>query len=153
MLKRIIKLILIIGCMLLIFVFSTDNGEESSGKSDGLIIKISEIIGNKKITKKDKAEIIDKYVVLVRKGAHFIIYLTLGLLIISFLKEFMVVNYKTVLLAVFLTFLYACSDEIHQLYVAGRSGEVKDVLLDTAGATIGCLIYSLFYKIRRKFYE
>ncbi|MCI8459831.1 MAG: VanZ family protein [Bacilli bacterium] len=153
MLRGMIKFILIVLCMLLIFSFSTDNSEESSSKSDGLIVKISEIFTGRKLKENERNKYIDKYVVLVRKSAHFTIYLILGLLILSFIREFRVVDYRAVLLSVFLTFLYACSDEVHQLFVPGRSGEFLDVLLDSVGALSGCLLYTLYYKIRRKLYE
>ena len=153
MLRRMIKFILIVLCMLLIFSFSTDNSEESSSKSDGLIVKISEIFTGRKLKENERNKYIDKYVVLVRKSAHFTIYLILGLLILSFIREFRVVDYRAVLLSVFLTFLYSCSDEVHQLFVPGRSGEFLDVLLDSVGALSGCLLYTLYYKIRRKLYE
>ena len=133
MLRGMIKFILIVLCMLLIFSFSTDNSEESSSKSDGLIVKISEIFTGRKLKENERNKYIDKYVVLVRKSAHFTIYLILGLLILSFIREFRVVDYRAVLLSVFLTFLYACSDEVHQLFVPGRSGEFLDVLLDSVG--------------------
>ena len=153
MLRGMIKFILIVLCMLLIFSFSTYNSEESSSKSDGLIVKISEIFTGRKLKENERNKYIDKYVVLVRKSAHFTIYLILGLLILSFIREFRVVDYRAVLLSVFLTFLYACSDEVHQLFVPGRSGEFLDVLLDSVGALSGCLLYTLYYKIRRKLYE
>jgi VanZ family protein len=41
-------------------------------------------------------------------------------------------------------FLYACSDEIHQLFVPNRSGELLDVLLDTFGGSLGVLSISFF---------
>ena len=106
-----------------------------------------------KLKENERNKYIDKYVVLVRKSAHFTIYLILGLLILSFIREFRVVDYRAVLLSVFLTFLYACSDEVHQLFVPGRSGEFLDVLLDSVGALSVCLLYTLYYKIRRKLYE
>lgn len=37
-------------------------------------------------------------------------------------------------------FLYACSDEIHQLFVPGRSGKFTDVLIDSAGALLAVLV-------------
>lgn len=41
---------------------------------------------------------------------------------------------------------YACTDELHQLFVAGRSGELRDVCIDGGGAAVGVLlIFALFY--------
>ena len=39
--------------------------------------------------------------------------------------------------------VYAATDEFHQLFVPGRSGQVKDVLLDSCGAAVGVLILML----------
>ena len=36
--------------------------------------------------------------------------------------------------------LYAASDEIHQLFVPGRSGQLRDVLLDSDGVAAGILL-------------
>ena len=46
---------------------------------------------------------------------------------------------KVILLAFLICGLYAISDEIHQLYVQGRSGQVSDVLIDSSGALVGIL--------------
>lgn len=40
-------------------------------------------------------------------------------------------------LAMVLVFLYAASDEIHQAWVPGRTGQASDVVVDTAGGAIG----------------
>ena len=146
MLKRIIKLILIVFWMGLIFSFSNDSGKVSTGKSDGLIIRVVETIMGRELNDSEKEKWIDYLVVPVRKGAHLFVYLVLGILIISFLKEFMIINYKVLLLGIFISFLYSCSDEIHQMLVPGRSGQVSDVLLDTIGASIGIIFYYLFYR-------
>ncbi len=39
-----------------------------------------------------------------------------------------------------ITTLYAATDELHQLFVQGRSGQVSDVILDSAGAIAGLLV-------------
>ena len=69
-------------------MFSNDNDYESTKKSDGLIIRTSELILNRKLTNKEKNIYTSKYVVLVRKTAHFTLYFLLGLFFCSFLKEF-----------------------------------------------------------------
>ena len=37
--------------------------------------------------------------------------------------------------------LYAVTDEFHQLFVPGRSGQFSDVVLDSAGALAGLLYW------------
>ena len=48
-------------------------------------------------------------------------------------------------------FLYSISDEIHQMFIDGRSSEKFDVLIDTIGSSFGVFInYTLKRKISKK---
>ncbi len=151
MIIKIVKFILIILCMAFIFSLSADNGEASEAKSDSVIVKITETILHKKLTAEEKEKYIENTVYVVRKTTHFILYFILGLLIISFLKEFGLTR-KSIIISIIVVLLYACSDEIHQTFVAGRSGEVFDVLIDTVGGSLATILYYLIYK-RRRFNE
>ena len=146
MIKKIIKIVLLLLCMILIFSFSSDNGSNSSKKSDGLIIRIYQSITHNKLSDKEKEIIVDKYVIPVRKSAHIIVYLILGVLSISLIKEYRLIDIKALIISIIFCFLYACSDEIHQLFVMDRSGEVLDVLIDSIGSFIGIYLYYLVYK-------
>ena len=152
MLRKIIKLLLIVCWMMYIFSFSNDTGVVSTKKSDGLIIKIVETISNKKLSNDEKEKWVRYLVVPVRKSAHLVIYLILGLLIYSFVLEFLFSNLKSFLLTISSSFLYACSDEIHQMIVSGRSGQISDVLLDMLGVLLGIIIYKFIFE-RRRVYE
>jgi VanZ family protein len=44
------------------------------------------------------------------------------------------------LYAMAITFLYACSDEFHQLFVPGRAGRFTDVLIDCTVAGLITII-------------
>ena len=138
--------------MATIFMFSSDNNVESTKKSDGLIIRTTEFVLNRKLTNKEKELYTSKYIVIVRKTAHFTLYFLLGLFYCSFLKEFDLTNKKLLLYTVLFVFIYACSDEIHQLFISGRSGEVLDVLIDTLGGFTSSLIYTSF-RVRRRLHE
>ena len=47
--------------------------------------------------------------------------------------------------------LYAISDEFHQTFVAGRSGQITDVLIDLSGSLAGILLLStILYLTNRK---
>ena len=48
------------------------------------------------------------------------------------------------------TFLYACTDEFHQLFVPGRAGRFTDVLIDTTGGIIMLLFIALVTRVARK---
>lgn len=151
--KKTIKLILIILCMILIFTFSSDTADVSTKKSDSVIVKTCEVLMGRKLTEKEKEKYIDKLVFVVRKGAHFSIYLILGLLIMSYFKEIYLVSNKGLFIAILICFLYACSDEVHQLFVPGRSGEITDVLIDTTGGLVGSYLYYFIFTIRRRLHE
>ncbi len=59
---------------------------------------------------------------------------------------------KTAGISLLISMLYACTDEFHQHFVPGRSCEVRDALIDTAGALIGILVLGIlmhFHKRRR----
>ena len=57
-------------------------------------------------------------------------------------------------MSILLSFLYACTDELHQIFVPGRSAQFRDVLIDTLGASFGAtityLIIKLFTKIKTR---
>ena len=53
-------------------------------------------------------------------------------------------------MSIFLSFLYACTDELHQIFVPGRSAQFRDVLIDTLGASFGAIITYLIIKLFAK---
>ena len=55
---KFIKLSLVILCMALIFIFSSDTSDTSTKKSDGVIIKSCEFVLRRKLTDKEK----EKYI-------------------------------------------------------------------------------------------
>ncbi|GKX68088.1 VanZ family protein [Inconstantimicrobium mannanitabidum] len=46
-------------------------------------------------------------------------------------------------------FLYACTDEIHQLFVIGRNGCIRDVFIDTFGGST-YLVLAYIYNYLKK---
>lgn len=53
---------------------------------------------------------------------------------------------KQVIFAGVMGIAYAISDEIHQLFVSGRAGQVQDVVIDSIGVILGICILMLFIK-------
>ena len=144
--KKIIKLTLVILWMLLIFFFSNQKAADSSKLSDGIIVKVANVFVDKDLSTKEKEIILEKYTTIVRKTAHIGIYLVLGGLVINLLMEY---NIKHVILvSLIVCLLYSVSDEIHQLFIKGRSGELRDIIIDSSGSLLG--IYS-YYIIKKKF--
>ena len=52
-------------------------------------------------------------------------------------------------LAIIICILYATSDELHQLFVMGRSCELRDVFIDSLGSVSGIIIYNLIEKNKK----
>ncbi|WP_018212343.1 VanZ family protein, partial [Desulfitobacterium hafniense] len=81
---------------------------------------------------------------IVRKSAHFLTYLVLSVLSMNALRRSGIKGMQQIVIAIGICVLYAISDEVHQLYVPGRSGQLKDVLLDSGGTIVGAALYRLF---------
>ncbi len=84
----------------------------------------------------------------IRKLAHFLSYLVLGVLVLNAFGKCGVQGYKRIIFSAIVCILYAASDEIHQLYVPGRGGQIRDVLIDSSGAATGFILYIITRKIR-----
>lgn len=84
---------------------------------------------------------------IVRKNAHFFAYLTLGILVLNGLRRSGVNIKQGAGVALLICILYAVTDEVHQLYIPGRSGEVRDVMIDSAGASLGIMIYLIVSRL------
>lgn len=81
---------------------------------------------------------------IVRKGAHIFAYFMLGVLTFRALRQTKLA--KPALWTIIICAIYAATDEFHQLFVVGRSGEMRDILIDTVAATVGIAITHLIYK-------
>jgi hypothetical protein len=56
---------------------------------------------------------------------------------------------RLALAGVLISILYAVSDEVHQLFVPGRSGSIGDVLLDSTGIGFAFLVYFISVRYRQ----
>ncbi len=140
-------------------MFSNQKAVESSKLSDGLILRSVRIIEKINHKQYSDEEILKRFIYPVRKLAHVTIYFILGFLVYLYIKDLKIDN--KIIISILICVLYATSDEIHQLFILGRSGEVKDVLIDTLGSVLGILFlkilksnkkiknYLLFNKIKR----
>ena len=138
--SKIIKLILVILWMGLIFVFSSQDGYESTKTSDTFFYKVIDVVTGNKLIESEKIELAEKYIPIVRKGAHFFLYFVLAILVFILLKEYAIVRYKLIIYTLIWVILYSISDEVHQLFVPGRVGSIKDVLIDSGGGILSTMI-------------
>lgn len=150
---RIILLILLLSLMATIFVFSHQPADVSSQVSGGLIYRFLNFLvsGFDSLTESEKTQMVGDLQYIVRKGAHACSYATMGVISMGLMATF---NFKkrglTAAFALLITLLYSISDEVHQLFVEGRSGQVSDVILDSCGAILGIAVVSFFIWIARK---
>lgn len=59
-------------------------------------------------------------------------------------------NIHNIYYAIGLCILYSCTDEFHQLFINGRSGSFRDVLIDTIGILIGTYLYKILIVNKEK---
>lgn len=87
---------------------------------------------------------------IVRKSAHIILFCFLSILCFVVIYE-LKSNVKIATLVSFsITFIYACIDEIHQLFIPGRSGKINDVLIDSIGVIVGLIFINLIFMLNNK---
>lgn len=142
---------IIMACV--IFGFSKQDGEESSGlsyKAADIILTISNKAGIVDYNESNKEVMIEKLQYPIRKMAHMTEYAILSVLIMTALLVDGLKAFKLPLTAWLMTTIFAATDEFHQLFVPGRCGSPKDVLIDSIGSIIGLLIYCLLIKAVKK---
>lgn len=131
--REIIYWILLIIWMVGIFIMSNQPASISDSQSLGVIDKLSRLGIDMNHAFGQMANFV------VRKCSHFLEYMILALLIFNVLKLYYDMK-QVVIITTLLVFLFACSDEIHQLFVLGREGAIRDVIIDTCGGLTLILI-------------
>ena len=126
--------ILTVICMGVIFWFSSRTAEQSSEQSGVLLEWLIKYFGDNFFT-----------TFIVRKLAHFLEFT--GLCVLFNLALFQTKRKLMPISSIICTSVYAITDEIHQLYVPGRSCELRDWAIDSAGAICGSIGFLLLYCI------
>ena len=134
MMKKMIKTFLWIFCLILIFYFSSQNGTKSDFLSNGILIKIADLL---RIN--DVDGFVEIFGILIRKVAHFVEYFMLFILTYECFKEYKIK--KVLVVSLLFCILWAFFDEFHQLFVDGRCGQIKDVLIDSFGSFTSLLFW------------
>ncbi len=138
--------------MALIFFLSSQPSAGSNYLSKGVTKLILEILG-KILPINVEISTIDAHVSqlnhFVRKFAHFFAYLVLGIFVLNALHKS---NSKKVVSYSFIfCFIYAVSDELHQIFVPGRGCQLKDVIIDSIGSIAGIFLAKEYFRLTRKF--
>lgn len=155
-----------------IFAFSSQSGDESSVSSDSIVYIICEMITPKleSFTDTQRTAFVEELAFIVRKAAHFTLYFILSVFSFNALRfinnpqaesvakkesaaqiEFVQrIKFAPYPAALGFCMFYAATDEFHQLFVQGRSGEPRDVLIDSSGALTALLICAAVEAISAK---
>lgn len=74
----------------------------------------------------------------IRKIAHFALYALLGRAIFTFIRQhYIFAKIQTYYIFSFIaTVIYAITDECHQIFINGKSAELKNVLIDASDCTL-----------------
>lgn len=136
--------------LIIIFLLSHQPASISTETSTAFTRTIINIVNNitgNNIDEEQIETIVDSTFTLVRKIAHLTEYLILGILMINVVKNYQKNIKKIIIISLLSCILYACTDEIHQLFVPGRSGQLLDVFIDTIGSIIGIFSYKYMYHL------
>lgn len=156
--KMIFCWILVIIWASFIFFMSNMNTEESNGKSKATLNDVVEKtvnttnklgITDKHPSQSKMKQVIDKFNYPFRKVAHASEYFIFTILVINALLNSGVRGKKIILISILICFMYSCTDEFHQTFVSGRTGQFSDCLIDTLGGVFGCLVYKIIIKINK----
>lgn len=152
---RIFWAIVLVLWLLTIFLFSAQPAEESGKLSDGICYKLAAFCNqmlNLGYGEASLQHVAGWLSFPVRKAAHMTEYAVLALLVYRNLllwKRFPERRSRSVLSWV-TAVCCAGVDEIHQLFVEGRCGTVKDVCIDAIGAALGLLLVRFWLRRRKR---
>lgn len=166
-LKVTLSVSLTLAIMVLIFCFSAQSGGESGSLSDAIARMLASAFvgGFDNMPIEQQTQIIAQMSWPIRKTAHASEYACLAMSLVITCWQIAAWRHETRegarlcprrvpfvgMTAFVIAVLYACSDEIHQLFIDGRAGRFSDVLVDASGAAIGCLLMCLLvWRFMRK---
>ena len=150
--------------MVFIFMMSSAGKDESNSQSGAVCEFICEhfVEGYEEMAPEEQIQMQQKISFPVRKCAHLSEYAVLGALMTLTAASWLRGDEETmrtgetaggtvrILPVLAAGFLYAVSDEIHQIFVPGRSGEPRDVLIDTSGVLIGICLVRFHFSLRER---
>lgn len=137
--------------MILIFCFSAQTAVKSDQVESAVVNNQTQVIET--VLKDNKSQYIENVVrwfeIWIRKIAHILTFAALGFFLcgtfisIDKIKKI----YVRILLALGVGLVYGITDEVHQIFVEGRSPEIGDVVYDFSGVLLGAILMLLCYSI------
>lgn len=144
---RAVIIVLLAAHLLLIFGFSHQKAQQSDGTSSSVVVMLVRLLHSDfdSWSEQEQKQTVEALQHIVRKAAHLTEYAVLGVLICALCLTYR----KRMLLLPGFAFgaLYAVSDEVHQLFIEGRSGQLSDVLIDSSGVFLGMAAFLLLVRL------
>ena len=149
---RTLLTVLTTAVMVLIFCFSMEPAEQSDETSGILARRMIRMLYPEYdyYPEPQQTDLYDSIQAVVRKTAHFTEFAVLGVLLRLCLESWFGKKKWLGPAGWSAGTLYAGTDEVHQILVAGRTAQWTDVLLDSAGVLTGVLLAALAVYLVRK---
>lgn len=145
-LKILLSALPMVAVMVVIFIFSGSAGGMSSAQSNAVGEWLLGALGIEIPPGQSASDVDIFWGFTVRKCAHVFLYFCLGasaVLFAAVLAAKALPEWRPSISAggaVIISFLYACLDELHQSFVAGRDGTFADVGIDAIGFVLASLL-------------
>lgn len=139
----IVSAVVLVAMCVFIFAMSAFPADESTVLSTGVIWHIVGFIvpGYDQMPPAEQLQWQEALQFPVRKTAHFLEYALLGFLALNLVmrlgSRLPLSKGGKVALAWAFCVAYSIGDEVHQMFVPGRTGKVMDVAIDSVGALVG----------------
>ena len=131
------------------FLFSNMTSNDSNSRSKDIIRKgvvIVDKVFHKNMDKDNIERIVIKLNYPFRKICHFTEYFILSILILLSLRLGNISINKSIIITFIFCLIFSISDEIHQMFIDGRSPLILDCFIDI----LGCSLFLLIYYFRTK---
>lgn len=138
----VVNWLLVLVWAVFIFFMSSNTGD-TLDDGDGLVSLVFQWLHSL------QADILPPDVDVVSPAAHFCEYLIFGALWMNAWRTRLALPWAA-WASVVCASLYGISDEIHQIFVPGRTADPVDWLVDTCGAALGALVaYAVICRLRK----
>jgi VanZ family protein len=125
--------------MAVIFAFS----HQSSEVSGGISLNASRFI-LQLFDKSADAAAVSLAESIIRNFAHGFVFFVLGIFVSYAFESVGISEFANAGLTFLVSAIYAVSDEVHQIFIPGRAGQLSDFLIDALGIIIAIIAYQIF---------
>lgn len=138
-LRSLLSVLPMLAVMIVIFLFSGQQGAASAGASNGVGEWLLGLLGIEIAPGMSASRVPIIFGLNIRKLAHIFLYFLLGGTSFLFAAAIPIKAARKIKpaisggIAIVISLLYACLDELHQYFVPGRAAQLRDVGVDAIG--------------------